>query len=104
MIPAKIIGLELIGVLQLAYFALAQQDNINVLLEPFMQMNEINGFNADWLSENRQLPDTVSSLGIKALFLHNYNVMLLLILVEVSAAGILFLLSHLFSRVLQKVS
>lgn len=36
--------------MQLAYFALAQQDNINVLLEPFMKMNEINGFNADWLT------------------------------------------------------
>ncbi len=32
MIPCKIIGLELIGVMQLAYFSLAQQENINVLL------------------------------------------------------------------------
>lgn len=32
MIPCKIIGLELIGVLQLAYFSLAQQDNINMFL------------------------------------------------------------------------
>jgi hypothetical protein len=39
MIPCKIIGLELIGVLQLAYFSLAQQENINILLEPFMKMN-----------------------------------------------------------------
>lgn len=104
LIPAKIIGLELIGVMQLAYFALAQQDNINILLEPFMQMNEINGFNADWLSENRHLPDTVSALGIKALFLNNCNVMLLLILVEVSAAGVLYLLSHLLSTVSEKLS
>ncbi len=45
MIPAKIVGLELIGVLQLAYFSLAQQENVNILLEPFMRINGINGLN-----------------------------------------------------------
>ena len=46
-----------------------------------MKMNEINGFNANWLRENDQLPDQVSALGIKALFLNNCNVMLLVILI-----------------------
>lgn len=67
-------------------------------------MNEINGFNADWLTENQQLPDQVSALGIKALFLNNCNVMLLLILIEVLTAGVLFGLSHLMSSVSQKLS
>lgn len=99
MIPCKIIGLELIGVIQLAYFSLAQQENINVLLEPFMKMNEINGFNADWIKESESLPDPVSALGIKALFLNNCNVMLLVIVVEVLAAGILYAVGHLISSV-----
>ncbi len=50
LIPAKIIGLELTGVLQLAYFSLAQEKNINALLEPFMTMNEINGFNPNLIN------------------------------------------------------
>jgi hypothetical protein len=32
LIPAKINGLELIGVLQLAFFSLSQQHNVNALL------------------------------------------------------------------------
>lgn len=104
MIPCKIIGLELIGVMQLAYFSLAQQENINVLLEPFMKMNEINGFNADWLKEEDTLPDQVSALGIKALFLNNCNVMLLVIVVEVLTAGVLYGVSHVMQSVSQKLS
>ena len=81
LIPAKINGLELMGVLQLAYFSLAQQQNVNALLEPFMRMNAVNGLNPDLLNESEEiLPDQVSSLGVKALFLNNCNVMLLLIL------------------------
>lgn len=64
-----------------------------------MKMNEINGFNADWLTENQQLPDQVSSLGINSLFLNNCNVMLLLIVVEVTTACVLFGVSHLMSAV-----
>ena len=65
MIPAKIVGLELIGVLQLAYFSLAQQENVNILLEPFMRMNSINGLNYNLTPENSEkLPDQVSALGI----------------------------------------
>ena len=55
----KIVGLEMMGVMQLAYFALAQQDNVNALLESFMTMNELNGFNIDNLvgdEEHSQTP------------------------------------------------
>lgn len=44
-------------------------------------MNEINGLNVDMVSESQDVPDQVSALGIKALFLNNCNVMLLLIIV-----------------------
>lgn len=64
-----------------------------------MKMNEMNGFNADWINENKSLPDPVESLGMKALFLNNCNVMLLLILVEVLTAGILYAIGHLVSSV-----
>ena len=99
MIPAKIVGLELMGVLQLAYFSLAQQENVNILLEPFTRMNSINGLNYNISPENSEkLPDQVSALGIEALFLNNCNVMLLLIVCEISVAGILYGLGHILKN------
>jgi len=44
-VPCKIVGLELFGVLQLAYFVLAQSNFVNALLTPYMKMSSINGFN-----------------------------------------------------------
>jgi len=68
-------------------------------------MNEINGFNADLLSERDDaLPNQVSALGIKALFLNNCNVMLLVIVTEILVAGALFGISHLVSSVSTKLS
>ncbi len=64
-----------------------------------MKMNEINGFNADWLKEDESLPDQVSSLGIKALFLNNCNVMLLVIVIEIITSCVLYGISHLLSSV-----
>ncbi len=105
LIPAKITGLELIGVLQLAYFSLAQQQNVNALLEPFMSMKEINGFNPTIFTETDEiLPDPVLSIGIKSLFLNNCNVMLALIVLELAVAGILFAVAHLVESVSSKVS
>ncbi len=105
LIPAKITGLELIGVLQLAYFSLAQQQNVNALLEPFMSMKEINGFNPTIFNEADEiLPDPVSSIGIKSLFLNNCNVMLALILLELAVAGVMFAVAHLVESVSNKVS
>jgi hypothetical protein len=43
-IPGKIIGLELFGVLQLSYFSLGSIDSVNVLLSPLMNMKEVNGY------------------------------------------------------------
>lgn len=105
LIPAKIIGLELTGVLQLAYFSLIQEKNINALLEPFMTMKEINGFNPNFLDESQQsLPDQVSSLGISSLFLNNCSLMLLLIILELIVAGILFSLSHIIGSMSKKMA
>jgi len=42
--PAKIVGLELTGVIQLAFFSLGSMDNVNVLMSPMMAMKGINGF------------------------------------------------------------
>jgi len=56
------------------------------------------------MNENAQLPDKVSQLGIKALFLNNCNIMLLVIVAEMLVAGILYLVSHFLSSVSEKLS
>lgn len=43
--PAKIIGLELFGVLQIAYFSLADHSFVNIYLSPFLKWRFMNGFN-----------------------------------------------------------
>ena len=50
------------------------------------------------------MPSQVSSLGIKALFLNNCNVMLLIIVVEVIAAGVLLGVTKLVSSVSAKLA
>jgi hypothetical protein len=103
--PAKINGLELMGVLQLAYFSLAQQENVNVLLEPFMRMSEVNGFNPRILAQlDEQLPDQIAALGLDALFLNNCSVMFFLIVAEVIVAGILYAIALLVSSFSTKLA
>ena len=68
-------------------------------------MNEVNGFNPNILTENEDvLPDQVSALGIKALFLNNCNVMLLIIVTEVVVAGALLAVAKLVSSVSAKLA
>ncbi len=105
LIPAKINGLELMGVLQLAYFSLAQQENVNALLEPFMKMNEVNGFNPRILAQlDEALPDQIAALGLDALFLNNCSVMFFLVVAEVIVAGVLYVLAKLVSSCSTKLA
>ena len=101
----KIVGLELIGVLQLAYFVLAQQENVNIMLEPFMKLGQMNGVNINLIkNEKKNMPDTISSLGYNAQFLNNCNTMLLLVYAEVSVAIVLYAFSHMIKRYATKLS
>jgi hypothetical protein len=60
LLPGKIIGLELMGVLQLAYFSLGSIDSVNILLSPLMNMNGLNGYSRPLLgSTNGELPRRV---------------------------------------------
>ena len=105
LIPAKINGLELMGVMQLSYFSLAQQENVNALLEPFMRMNEVNGFNPRILAQlDEVLPDQIAALGLDALFLNNCSVMFFLIVAEVIVAGVLYALAKLVSSCSAKLA
>lgn len=41
----KIIGLEMLGVLQLAYFTLASHPHVDIFIEPLIDFKLFNGFN-----------------------------------------------------------
>lgn len=44
---AKIVGLELFGVMQMAYLNLADQEYINLYLSPLADWRYMNGFNLE---------------------------------------------------------
>lgn len=44
MLPCKIVGLELFGVLQMAHLNVGNMDNVNTLMTPLMGMKGVHGF------------------------------------------------------------
>jgi len=82
MLPGKIIGLELFGVLQLAYFSVGSIDSVNVLLSPLMNMKGLNGYSQPIShSKSEDLPRRVKEIRHYPSFLDNFNVMFLLMFI-----------------------
>ena len=46
-LPCKIIGLELFGVLQLGFLSLGSLDNVNLMQQPMKKLKGVNGLNID---------------------------------------------------------
>ena len=44
-LSCKIVGLEMMGILQLLYFDMAFYDFINLYVEPFLSLKSVNGLN-----------------------------------------------------------
>lgn len=109
-LPAKIVGLELFGVLQLAFFSVGNMDNVNTLMAPMMGMKGVNGLNLDLddkektQREKRRLqssaltPNRVQSIGYASNFLRNCNLMFLLVAGVIGVAFVLFVLSYLCKK------
>jgi hypothetical protein len=101
-LPCKIVGLELTGVLQLAFFSLGSLDSVNVMMAPMLDMGGINGLTLDLGSESSArllqgsplTPDRISAIGYSANFLRNCNAMLLLVLAVILVSFILFLCTY----------
>lgn len=82
-LPCKIVGLELFGVLQLAFFVLGGIDMVNVRLSPLMGMKGLNGYSFPLpaSSSSGNLPKRVVAIGYTSSnFLDNCNAMLILLL------------------------
>ena len=47
MLPCKIVGLELMGVMQLAFLSIGNMDEVNTMLTPFMAMKGVQGLTLD---------------------------------------------------------
>lgn len=67
LLSCKIVGLELFGVLQLAFFTLSDYDSVNPLLASVLNRKEVNGFNQNIdLSAALSLSERVISNGFSS--------------------------------------
>lgn len=82
----KVIGVELFGVLQLAYLCVSDINNVQPLLSPLMNMSIVNGYNPPLFDQHANVPRRIRVIGYCEEFLNNFSVMLALILVEIIAA------------------
>jgi hypothetical protein len=46
-LPCKIVGLELVGVLQMSFFSLGNMEKVNIMMTPLLSMQSVNGFKVD---------------------------------------------------------
>lgn len=98
MVPGKIIGLELFGVLQLAYFSVGSIDSVNILLTPLMDMKILNGLSIPFVgSSTDPLPRRVKEIDYYPSFLDNFNVMFLILFAEIILAILFRLITNLAS-------
>ena len=61
-LSCKIVGLEMFGILQLAYFDLAHHDFFNIVLSPLAEFKSFNGINLSFSDQVTALPSNLSSL------------------------------------------
>ena len=78
MFTNKIVGLEMMGVLQVAFFVLADFDFLHPLLAPLIYFKYVNGFNMKLNLNGVKLPIPVQALDYNSEFMNNVNIMLLL--------------------------
>lgn len=116
-LPCKIVGLQLFGVLQLAFFSSGSMNNVNVLMAPLLSLKIVNGLNNVNMgssssrklqtSSTSQTPDRIQAIGYNSNFLRNCNLMFFLVVGVIVVSFILFLLTYLFKKcapTLHKVS
>ncbi len=88
----KIIGLELFGVLQLAFFNLADNQQVNLYLTPMLKWRIIIGYNLN-IESTTSVPSNVSAISYKGSLISNINVMLAVMILELLISIVLVLIS-----------
>jgi hypothetical protein len=104
-LPCKIVGLEVIGVGQLAFFSMASMDNVNIMMSPMMALRGMNGYTHKLgkdpekkrlLQAQTLTPSRISSIGYDSNFLRNCNVMLMVVIAVIAIAVILYIITYIF--------
>ncbi len=97
-LTCKIVGLELFGVFQLAYFSLVEYDFLVLYLQPIGNIKGFNGFNIQFVEDHALLPESFAFIHFKGYFVNNFNVMFLLMVV----VGVIGLLLYSLGRIRSK--
>jgi cysteine-rich repeat protein len=103
-IPCKIVGLELFGVLQLAFFALGSLDGINLMLMPLLALKDSNGYAFSSIVSTGEVPTRINGIDYDSSFLNNCNLMMAVLLAEILLAIAFFVLSNVIVTVSSTLS
>jgi hypothetical protein len=77
----KVIGVELLGVLQLAHLSVSDLNGVHPLLSPLMDLSKVNGYNPDLLERDTVgLSNRIREIGYDTVFINNFGGMFLLVL------------------------
>ena len=88
---SKLMAVEMILVVQIAFVALMIIDKIEALLSPLMYLWPINGYNRlikDY--SNSVVPTRVATLGYKGYFLANFNLTMIFLLLPLVVGVVLY--------------
>jgi hypothetical protein len=94
----------LFGVWQIAFFAMSNIDYIQPLLSPLLDFKSLNGYNFGFCSNCEPVPMRINAIRYKSQISNNFNVMLIVLLLEASVAVILFGVSKLISSFSEKLA
>jgi len=106
MLPCKIVGLELFGVLQLAFISLGSLDNINLMQSPLKKLKSTNGLNLDIGQDEKSkrllqtfyTTERINAIDYRANFLRNCNLMFAVLVVVILVGFIFYLLTFCCQR------
>lgn len=102
---ARFIGVEMIGVIQVAFLGLMMIDHLQPLLAPLAKINLINGPNTAFLGQpqNKTIPYRASALQYGASMAYSFNIDLALLLLPPFVSLIVFISSKIRKDVEDKL-
>ena len=99
-LPCKIVGLELFGVLQLAFISLGSIDNINLMQSPLAKIKGVNGLNLDIGGDSTArllqvfTSERINAIDYRANFIRNCNLMFCLVVGIIVLSFVLYLVAR----------
>ena len=94
MFTNKIVGIEMMGVIQIAFFSLANLSFLTPYLKPLAKLKMVNGFNFKYI-DNKDTPINISGLDYVSNISNSINVMLVFPMLCLIIGSVLFLMSKL---------